>query len=271
MIDSLSIVYVLNKSFNKNHYVPPHSHTCFELIFYCSAPAEVTYNKINKKAKEVFDFSAFIENPTKVLLHQNSFLIIPPNVAHDERHLDNNSVMCIGFTYGSKNDFLSIEYKEIPDDKIGIRLMLEQICDEFAKRKYGFEQYMNNLLQNIILTLFRNTKQELEKGDELKYIKQYIKQNIGRNLTISSLADMSGYSVSHFRRVFKEYTGLSPKRYIADLKIQTANNLLINTSIPLSQVAESVGFSDYFQFATFYKKECGMSPGRKRNIGNQNN
>ena len=135
---------------------------------------------------------------------------------------------------------------------------------KFGYKKYGFEKYMDNLLQNLILTLFRNTKQEIDKSDELKYVIQYIKQNIGRNITISSLADMSGYSPSHFRRIFKEYMGISPKRYIANLRIENANRLIKDTDLTLSEIAELVGFTDYFQFATFYKKECGISPGKNR-------
>lgn len=259
-----SITYVIHNSFEKKHYVPAHSHTCYELVFYENAPVVVKYNSVHQAAKETFDFDASFEKPIKINLQPNSFILVSPNVAHDELHNDSNSVMCIGFTYEGEEDLDQFSFKEIPDEKVGIRLILEQICDEFANKKYGFEPYMNNLLENLILTLFRSTKQEINNNDELKYVKQYIKQNIGRNITISSLADMSGYSISHFRRIFKEYTGMSPKRYIAKQRINTAKRLLCNTSLSINEISESVGFNDYYQFATFYKKECGISPGRER-------
>lgn len=259
-----SVVYVLHNSFEKNHYVPAHSHTCYELIFYLKSPVYVKFNSIHQKAKGTFDFDASLEKPTKIKLEPNSFIIISPNVAHDELHLNDNSVMCVGFTYNGSEDLDHFSFKQTQDEKIGIRLILEQICDEFLNKKYGFEDYMNNLLDNLMLTLFRSTKQELGNTDELKYVEQYIKQNIGRNLSISSLAEMSGYSISHFRRVFKEYTGSSPKRYIANERKNVAKKLIANTSLSLNEIGESVGFSDYYQFATFYKKECGISPGRDR-------
>ena len=263
-MESYSIHYVLNNTFGNKHYVPPHSHTCFELIFYCNSPVEIKYDSTYEKAKEVFDFSASFKEQNTLKLRQNSFVIVPPNVAHDELHLGDNLVMCIGFTSENREDLLPYAFKEMSDEKVGIRTFLEQIIDEFNNKKYGFEQYMNNLLHNLVLVLLRNTKQEASNGDELKYIEQYIKQNIGRNITISSLAQMSGYSISHFRRIFKEYTGLSPKRYIANQRIAVAKQLLKNTSLSLNEIAESVGFTDYFQFATFYKKECGVSPGKDR-------
>ncbi len=259
-----SIVYVLNNSFGKFHYVPAHSHTCYELVFYENSPVYVQYNRVHQNAKQTFDFDASFEKPITIKMRPNSFILITPNVAHDELHLEDNSVMCVGFTYDGDEKLDSFSFKEIPDEKMGIRLILEQICDEFANKKYGFEPYMNNLLENLLLTLFRsNTKQE-NNNDDLKYVEQYIKQNIGRNITITSLADMSGYSISHFRMLFKEYTGMSPKRYIAKQRIKTAKRLLCNTSLSLNEIGESVGFSDYFQFASFYKKEQGISPGLER-------
>lgn len=263
-MSQLQILYVLNNSFHQGDYVPPHSHTCYELIFYCNSMVEVKYNAHHKKAKAIFDFKTNFTYKEKIQLHKNSFTIVPPNVTHDEYHLDDNVVMCIGFTYNEKDSLSPFVFKEIPDYQIGIKLLLEQICDEYANKKYGFEQYMNNLLYNLILTLFRSTKKEKDKSDELKYIEEYIKQNIGRKITISSLADMSGYSQSNFRRIFKEQIGVSPKRYIANLRIEKANQLIKDTSLSLSEVAELIGFTDYFQFATFYKKECGVSPGRNR-------
>lgn len=261
---SSSIIYVLHNSFEKQHYVPAHSHTCYELVFYENAPVYVKYNSEHQNAKETFDFDASFNKPINIELHPNSFIVITPNVAHDELHLDNSTVMCVGFSYNGDESLDQFSFKEILDEKVGIRLILEQICDEFVNKKYGYEEYMNNLLENLILTIFRSAKQELNNNDELKYVKQYIKQNIGRNITITSLAEMSGYSISHFRRIFKEYTGESPKRYIAKQRVKTAKRLLCNTSLSLSEIGESVGFSDYFQFASFYKKEQGISPGLER-------
>ena len=99
-----SITYVLHNSFGKKDYVPAHSHTCYELVFYENAPVVVKYNSVHQAAKETFDFDASFEKPIKINLQPNSFILVSPNVAHDELHVDSNSVMCIGFTYNGEED-----------------------------------------------------------------------------------------------------------------------------------------------------------------------
>ncbi len=69
------------------------------------------------------------------------------------------------------------------------------------------------------------------------------------------------YAISEFNR---EY-GVTPYQYIISRKILAAENLLINTSFPISQIAELLNFDDAHYFSYFFKKHKNISPKQYRN------
>lgn len=75
-------------------------------------------------------------------------------------------------------------------------------------------------------------------------------------------SDLCGMSESAFRRLFKEYTGMSPVAYRHHVALHEAKNLLSSGEFYITEVAEAVGFSNLSFFYRSYKKMFGSSPGR---------
>ena len=63
-------------------------------------------------------------------------------------------------------------------------------------------------------------------GAEIQNVVQYIQKNYDKNVTVAELAQMTGYSVSHFRRLFVKNYGMPPQEYIFQYKVQKAKELL---------------------------------------------
>lgn len=76
---------------------------------------------------------------------------------------------------------------------------------------------------------------------------------------IGNLAASLGYHRTHFTKVFKHVTGLSPKQYIKRIRMEKAKELL-STSLNVEQVAASCGFSDPLYFSRQFKSWTGKSP-----------
>ena len=55
-------------------------------------------------------------------------------------------------------------------------------------------------------------------GAEIYNVVQYIQDNYDKNITVTELAEMTGYSVSHFRRLFVKNYGMPPQEYIFQYK-----------------------------------------------------
>lgn len=82
-------------------------------------------------------------------------------------------------------------------------------------------------------------------------------------ISIEKLATSLGYHRTHFTKVFKQLTSLSPKQYINQVRMERAKELL-NTNISIEQVGNSCGFSDPLYFSKQFKKWTGISPTQYR-------
>ena len=78
------------------------------------------------------------------------------------------------------------------------------------------------------------------------------------------IAARLGLGYSWFRRMFKEYTGVSPAQYQLQQKLLRAKELLTSTPLTISEIAYSLHFENAGQFSTFFKKKEGVTPSEFR-------
>ena len=88
----------------------------------------------------------------------------------------------------------------------------------------------------------------------------YVQMNILQNLTPSSIAQNVGFSSSHLSRRFKMETGVTLNQYINQQRIIVARRLLKHTSMPIREVAEHCGVSDWNYFTKIFRNEVGCTP-----------
>jgi AraC-like DNA-binding protein len=87
----------------------------------------------------------------------------------------------------------------------------------------------------------------------------YIEANFDKTVSLAQLADLSALSVSRFATVFREQFGLSPYKYLCELRVRRAQTLLL-AGVSGSVVATEVGFFDQSHLARHFKRLCGMTP-----------
>jgi AraC-like DNA-binding protein len=98
----------------------------------------------------------------------------------------------------------------------------------------------------------------------LRRVKEYIDSNLATNIDLAVLADTAGFSMFHFARAFKQSEGVTPHRYLLERRIERAENLLVKTELPISEVAISSGFSDQSHLARHFRQRVGVSPSTYR-------
>ena len=84
------------------------------------------------------------------------------------------------------------------------------------------------------------------------------------SIRLVTMARECGLSVSHFARSFRQSFGTSPHRYLLQLRVQKAKQLMSQSTHPLSQVALTAGFVDQSVFSRTFKAIVGSAPGRWR-------
>ena len=88
----------------------------------------------------------------------------------------------------------------------------------------------------------------------------YIHANIHRDITINELTKRLGISQPYLYTLFKQRFNLSPKQYIINKKLALSKELLINTNMKITEIANSIGYYDLFTFSKMFHSKEKLSP-----------
>lgn len=142
--------------------------------------------------------------------------------------------------------------------------LYEDILDLAKKEKTGYQQMISSMVLHILGAIYYKRKniQFNNSYIEEKIIeaRQLIKDNIEGTLSQEEIASKLGLGYSWFRRMFKEYTGVSPAQYQLQQKVLQAKELLTDTNLSISEIAYKLHFENTGQFSTFFKKKEGITP-----------
>ncbi|MGV1063196.1 AraC family transcriptional regulator [Clostridium perfringens] len=93
----------------------------------------------------------------------------------------------------------------------------------------------------------------------------FINSNYMHSITVQEIADYVNLSRSYLYKMFIKNLGISPQRYLINLRMYKATLLLKSTKLPIGEVASSVGYSDSLLFSKTFSKHFSMSPLNYRN------
>ena len=79
------------------------------------------------------------------------------------------------------------------------------------------------------------------------------------------LAQLCGMSTDYFRKTFEKMYGISPIKYLHNFRIKKAKAILQSDYVSISQIAESVGYSNIYHFSKMFKTYTGMNPSEYAN------
>ncbi|MBE6974432.1 MAG: helix-turn-helix transcriptional regulator [Ruminococcaceae bacterium] len=92
----------------------------------------------------------------------------------------------------------------------------------------------------------------------------YMEQHYAEEITVEAMAAHVRISVPHFHRLFLEYTGQTPYRYLLELRIQKAEELLKDPLLQIKHISQDVGFRNATHFIRHFKQRTGLTPGQYR-------
>jgi AraC family transcriptional regulator len=93
---------------------------------------------------------------------------------------------------------------------------------------------------------------------------ELLRENLNGSVRLCDLAKECGLSVSHFARAFKAALGISSHQWLIRQRIDRAQELLVQTKLPLCDVAVQSGFGDQPAFTRTFHRVVGASPGHWR-------
>ncbi|MCR5679091.1 MAG: AraC family transcriptional regulator [Prevotella sp.] len=124
-----------------------------------------------------------------------------------------------------------------------------------------------NHLIGLMYSLERNIELKNRNQEQVEMIyraRLRIREELESPLTIQQVAEDIGVSYSNFRKLFKEFTGLSPATYQQDLRLQRAKELLTTTDMSIKEIAYRLNFDSPDYFSSKFKAKTGRKPSELR-------
>lgn len=102
----------------------------------------------------------------------------------------------------------------------------------------------------------------------LTQVIDHIEAHLGDDISLGKLAAVAGLSPCHFAAAFKASTGVAPYRFVLERRIERSKCLLLeHGSIPIVEIAESLGFSSHAHFTGHFRRLSGTTPSHFRAEG----
>jgi len=246
-------------------------------------PAEYSFSWENGRILHEFQINyitsgeGILETKTgKYHVKEGSVIILFPGMWHRYRPSKSGwNEHYVGFngtfaTHLFENEFFA---NQNPIFHIGFsEKLLQSFCELFNlvdMEKAGYQQICSGLVIYIISTIISIKKNENFEGKQIEQTIQkaclVIRENINKNINIEKLAQDLRIDYSIFRKMFKEYTGISPGQYHLSLRIRQAKDLLINTNLSVKEISYRLGFESIFYFSRVFKSKTGINPTEYKN------
>ena len=136
------------------------------------------------------------------------------------------------------------------------------------EQKAGFQQMLAGIVNHLLGIAFSQHKhagfEHMEVTNHINKAKIIFFENFQKGIKPEDVAEQLNMSYSWFRRLFKGYTGFAPAKYIQELRIQHAKELLTNTNLSMKEIAFESGFENSEYFFTAFKNVTGYTPVRYR-------
>lgn len=139
---------------------------------------------------------------------------------------------------------------------------------DIMDKKPRFYLKCNSIVYDFLSDIIQMYRKDMH--DEMKYMNiskavTYMEQNYTKSFSNKFLANLCSISQDCFIRTFKMYYDTTPRKYILDLRISMAKEMLVSQSKTISEIAYALGFESPTYFTNIFKKKVGVSPSQYKN------
>ena len=115
--------------------------------------------------------------------------------------------------------------------------------------------------------MLADTQTIQDHSDCVEEVLRYIRAHIHEPLDRETLAEVAGFSVPHFHRVFTAQVGESAISYVRRLRLQRAGRKLRMGAVDITDVALAAGYDSHAAFSKAFRQQYGLSPSEFRQLG----
>lgn len=115
-------------------------------------------------------------------------------------------------------------------------------------------------LWQIFLTCAENAQEDTSENRYVRQIQEYIRHNYAVGFTAAEIEQVCGLSYKYAGTLFKKAVGKTIREYQCMLRLRKAEQLLGETDLSVTEIAQMTGFPDIFYFSKVFSREKGCAP-----------
>ena len=181
-------------------------------------------------------------------------LFYPPGCIHQEcQHgealLD---FLCCDFEWRDR----PFNVPHLINDRQGrVREIVRWLVAEEHSGYSGRAAYQQRVTEMLVGELQRLVVQPPD--DMLSVVCRYIHKNLEKPISLDVLATCGSLNKFHLSRVFRAETGMTPMEYVRNARLELAHRLLLETNLPLREIAPRVGLANEYHLSRLLKAHFG--------------
>lgn len=110
------------------------------------------------------------------------------------------------------------------------------------------------------------TERDSEASRPIRQAKKYVHEHYSESITLDDVCAAVGFSPSYFSMLFKKENGEGFAKYLTNVRIDRAKELLQETNYPVAEICRAVGYSDVKHFVQTFRKATGLNPAQYRKL-----
>lgn len=207
--------------------------------------------------------STFTIGKTTTKVHKGDIVYLPRNMTYSQ-YTEGETVVAIHFLNHDPTIQQNLEVFHFEDFDLlhDTAMAMYRIWSE---KKPGYKTQCTSLLYMLLHQVCQNQQQgeifSHHTTEKLKKSVDYIHKHYkNEHISIKYLADLSAVSETYFRQQFKAIYRVSPNRYITNLKMEYAAQMLQSRLYTVTEVSERTGYSSVKYFERVFKQHYGCTP-----------
>lgn len=261
----VTLLYVTESKYGEDWHSTFHSHFFTEMIYITKGSGH------------------FVSTNGKIPFESNQVILVNENIQHTEESNADDPVEYIAlgfqglsFKDAENGELIPFSIYNIKKDKEEVQFVLHMLLSEVKKPQYQNILIVHNLLEILLVHLFRGNRVELEKttlplfNKDISTVKYFIERHYHDPITLDQLAEISHMNKYYLAHSFKKGIGVSPIEYLNEVRIGKSKHLLETTDHPISFIASLTGFSSPSYFSQAFKRIVEISPQEYRKNKKEN-
>jgi YesN/AraC family two-component response regulator len=146
-----------------------------------------------------------------------------------------------------------------------LRAMVEKLLKLLPaeQNKFDIMHRITEINDEMFAEVFRRNG---DTEDRINRALNYIEKNIRKNIRLEDVADHINISPYYMSKIFKKEMKVNFINYVANRKIEIAKEMLVDTTLPIINIAIELSYSDANYFGKAFKKVVGVSPNEYRRV-----